>query len=538
MESMFASQRSHRAPLLLVSLFVLALGLNACDQGADEGNLALSTALNGSTHDVEGFLFEIVCDDGFTLTEYVSLENEPLPSWLDSSAGPGHPFADLLALVPPGDCVVTATPMQDPDTPSEDCAPVTAAFTVFPGQTTELTLMAECRSEPDGAVDIAVGLNDAPQILDLVLKPGKFICVGEKLPIYLDAIDPNGDAILIEWEVTGWPEAPAPGDFSLTPATGADVTFVGNTVGPYEITVTVTDSYGSTTSLSFPVHALPCEVCCETAIGWTIVPTDECPPNQQVAFELCEDSCACPDGYDPTPDGSQCVSTDTVAATGSASLEVCAGRDHFNYGAYGANYPGGTIVPNTFWGPGVLSDSDPNNDGRLNTIGVWACDNVPGDFLDNPVGEWIGFSVCLDIAEAGDYMVGMAADNQARFYINNDPIPTLSLLGNSVNNFRYWWLEVVTLAAGPNIITLEGRNNGQIAAYGAEISGPFTAGSLSSDAAMIAADYEGNLIWSTGDMIGQSFTIGETSGYQCPDGYVLSTCGDPECILIDYVDCQ
>ena len=81
---------------------------------------------------------------------------------------------------------------------------------------------------------------------------------------------------------------------------------------------------------------------------------------------------------------------------------------------------------------------------------------------------------------------------------------------------------------------MEGYNDHGAASFGAEISGPFPPGSLPTDQHMIDADYANHIVFSTGEMVGQSFTLGEDSGWTCPDGYSLNLCGvDPACTLVE-----
>jgi len=517
------------------AILVLVSGCGVDDSTSEtEGLVVIHSALTLSTHDVAGILYEVECDDGTMISEYVELETGPMPTWLDPDAGPGHPFADLFSLLPAGECTVTATPMQDPDTPSEECAPVSETFTVIPGETVEITLMAQCVGEDAGAVDIVVGLNSPPMITDLEMNPGKFICEGEPLELTVSVEDPNGDAVTVTWQVTDWPENPAPGTYSLTPTSGTVVSFQSATVGPHEVIVIATDPYGASTSLTFPIHVMECDVCCKLDDGYTIVSFEECPDGSQVPMDLC-DSCQCPDGFDVTPDGLGCILVEVDDAIyNGVTFDVCPGNAIPQYSVFGAIYPGGATFSDPFFGQLGQTAAD----GRLNNVGVWACDPVTGATGTQPFGEWIGFTACIDIPEAGDYLVAGGGDNQFRLFLNNDPTPVLIKTGSSVENFRRWWVRSLSLSAGLNIITLEGRNNGNVAAFGAEISGPFPAGSLGTDADMIAADYAGNIVFSTGDMIGGQFTTGETSGYSCPDGYALSFCeGKPECVRIQQAEC-
>ncbi len=516
------------------ALLVLTSGCGVDESTSGTNGLAVfHGALTLSTHDVSGILYEIECEDGTMITEYVELGTGPMPTWLDPNAGPGHPFADLFSLLPAGECTVTATPMQDPDTPSKVCAPVSETFTVIPGETVEITLMAQCVGEDAGAVDIVVGLNDPPVLLALDMDPGKFICEGEPLQLTVSVEDPNGDVVTVSWQVTDWPENPAPGTYTLTPNFGTVVSFQSDTVGPHEVVVTATDPYGASTSLTFPIHVMECDVCCKLN-GYQVVPFEECPDGSQVSMDLCL-SCQCPDGFDVTPDGLGCISIATEDAIyNGVTLDVCPGNQIPEYSVYGAIYPGGTTFASPYFGQSGQTSSD----GRLNNVGVWACDPATGQSGTQPFQEWIGFTACIDIAEAGDYLVGAGGDNAFRLFLNNDPTPVLTKTGSNIENFRRWWVRSVSLSAGLNVITLEGLNNGNVAAFGAEISGPFPAGSLVTDADMIAADYAGNIVFSTGDMVGSQFTTGENSGYSCPDGFALSFCeGVPECVRIQEAEC-
>ncbi len=576
---------------------VATMGLAACSGtiSTDATATITSTVTAASDRDVNGFYYEIECDNGFSLSEYVELETETLAPWLDPAAGENHLFSDLLATIPPGHCEVSATPMQNPKKPSEDCAPVSGEFDVSPGHTTEIVLMAQCKGDPDGGGDIVVGLNDPPVITGIDLDIGKFICVGEPVQISLTAEDPNGDAIEISWQVLVWPEAPAAGTFSFSPAIGSPVDFVAHTVGSYEISVTVTDTYGATTSLSFPIHVQECDICCKTDQGFLVIPASECPDGQIALMDYCEDTCCklethlivpagecpasqvlpmdyceevccqtvkepiitwaayckddlvlpmeeceickCPEGFNLTPDGESCIRTDSVEATASQTIyHVCKALTNPNYSMLGAIYPGGTVLQAAPWGTGYNASIS-----RLNDVGVWACDSALYDEgltfpTQTPTHEWIGFTTCIDIAESGEYLVGTGADNRMRFSVNGNMV--FEKDSSDIDNFRYWWIKPVTLSAGLNIIEIEGLNDGQAVAFGAEIAGPFLPGSLATDADMMAADYLNNIIFSTLDAIDGVFDLGQLSGYQCPDGYALNTCDQkPICTLIEYAGC-
>jgi hypothetical protein len=616
------------------------------------GNAIIHQALTLSTHDVTGILYQIDCIDGTSITEYVDLNDGAMPTWLDSSAGEGHPFADLFTVLPATECTVTATPMQNETTPSEECAPVSETFTVIPNETIELVLISQCGGVAPGAGDFVTILNDPPVLTDLDMNPGKFICTGETLELTVSGYDPNGDQITVEWTVIDWPGAPAPGSYTLTPNTGTVVSFVADVEGPYMLNVTGTDTYGAATSLDFPVHVSDCDVCCKLddgfqilpefecpegqeapmefcpdvcckldegfeilpagecpeanqtsmemcidvccklndgsfevlpagecpggnvapeefcadvcckLVGYELIPADECPAGQVATMDHCEvccdtkdgiiivpmnecqedlilpmemcDSCDCPEGFDVTPDGLECIQVLTEATLQpTTTYQVCAGNQLEEYSVYGAIYPDGGAETSSYWG----EPSQTVADGKLNNTGIWTCEPLIGN-TQAPVGEWIGFSVCLDIEQSGDYLVGMGADNSIRFFLNNATSAIFQKLGDYNVNFRNWWVNPIHLNSGLNIVMLEGFNWGKWASFGAEISGPFPAGSLMTDGDMMAADYAGNIVFSTADQIGGNFTTGENSGLSCPAGYILNTCGaEPVCVRIERTNC-
>jgi hypothetical protein len=306
---------------------------DAGDLPAGSGTASIAMALTASPHDVAGFLYEIVCDNGFTSTEYAPLEDEFMPPWLDPNAGPQHFFADLFAVIPPGTCQVTATPMQDPNTPSEECSPATGTFVVQAEQTTEIVLWSQCQGDPVGAGDIVVGLNDPPVITSLDLYPSKFICTGENLEIKVGAEDPNGDPLTYTWQVTDWPENPNPGAFTLTPDL-VDIyhaTFIAGTSGYYEITVTISDPSGASTQLTFPVHVSQCDVCCfirEKAIHVWFHTEQECTLNHGIVVDdercIADVCCALPDGTFDLLTAEECKSSQGhEAASRKYCEEVC-----------------------------------------------------------------------------------------------------------------------------------------------------------------------------------------------------------------------
>lgn len=527
----------------------MLLGATACVGGApgiDQGALQLTVDLLADT-DVAGFTYTVTqvdCDTGepieppYVETFTEDLEDAFLPggngTFEDApyDAGSTHLFSDHFFWLPEGCYDVVAQPVDADGNPSGDCAPATAdAVPVFDGQVTEIVLISQCEGDPAGGLDIVATLNHPPEILDVTYDDSKFTC--DEVTVCIEVYDPDGDPMDIVWSPKDPTQRPddvtvevtedgttifcstwtfdEPGTQWVT-ATVYDIAYdgQGNPVPIEQLLEQQGDAYPSHDDLTFPIHVLDEEFCL----------------------------CGCPEGFEPTPAFDACIrTTETDVFLNDVTYQVCKAETNNNYSRDGAQYPDGTIVENSFWGE-YYGDLD----SRLNTVGVWACDpdsiNTGETYATTtPTQEWIGFAVCLDLEEAGDYIVGIAADNQVRFRVNGTTIVNWNT--NATTNFTYWWNLPVPLSSGLNVIEMEGYNQSQAASFGAEIAGPFASGSLVDDASMIAADYENNILWSTLDIIGEPFTLGEASGYSCPEGWVLNLCGDaPVCTLIEKIPCE
>ncbi|MFT5684826.1 MAG: hypothetical protein ACI8RZ_005771 [Myxococcota bacterium] len=247
-----------------------------------------------------------------------------------------------------------------------------------------------------------------------------------------------------------------------------------------------------------------------------------------------EDDCECPEEYVALPDDDGCIRQTEVEPTYEGEpAYVCPITPYFAYGMLGVRYPGGEALQSEYWG-----QNDSNSNGPLNRIGVWGCEKGDTVAGSNPVGEWIGFSVCLDLKKAGDYLLGAGSDNRMRLYI--DGAKVFERDDGQTSSFNYWWLTGVSLQSGEHTAELHGYNDGSIAGFGAEIVGPFPSGSLSADDDVVMKlDYEGNIAWSTADAIGQAFELGEDSGWTCPDGSFFDACAEkPVCIILEEAECQ
>jgi hypothetical protein len=273
-------------------------------------------------------------------------------------------------------------------------------------------------------------------------------------------------------------------------------------------------------------------------------------------------NCGCPPGYVPDASGLNCVKTTSVPAINNGTTYTIApGNTCGCYGQSGARfyqditalsfpikYPNcsnhnlvdnaahtltiqNLVTGTLLWGNGTVAS------GRLNNAGIWT--NLSG----TPTCEFIGFSACIDVPEDGVYCVGMAADNATRFSVDSQLIveidntctgsPCISGAGGNTFTFNYWHVFPITLTAGQHIITLEGKNYGVLAAFAAEVynATPAQLAAMTTTTQLTAVT-----IFTTANRTGQAFQSGTNSGYSCPDGYSLDTCGtDIVCSIFESV---
>jgi hypothetical protein len=278
----------------------------------------------------------------------------------------------------------------------------------------------------------------------------------------------------------------------------------------------------------------------------------------------------CPPGFTATPSNDACKRVEQYSAQFLGNGPTIVKGDGFsgystsvrfypsidNNGALPVLYPygagstlkdqtGGTITPlvinttNTYW---VTNGTSSTTVGKLNNAGISA-----------DTAQWLGFSECINIAQAGTYYVGLGADDYCRFKINGKLI--VSLTGNSGSAPCYapngaphevWSVFPVYLNSGINLIEMEGLNWPQFAnsgcpgagggtnysAFAAEIYKP------TSFAALTAAtnDTQAGVIFSTRNKIGSFFDLSSpysggatTIGYTCAfgSGYALNKCNTP-----------
>jgi hypothetical protein len=225
---------------------------------------------------------------------------------------------------------------------------------------------------------------------------------------------------------------------------------------------------------------------------------------------------------------------------GPSSGITCTTLGTFNsaVGCICNNCYGPQFLRNNIWGGnGNLSF------GRLNNTAIWS--NTSPDSYGNypPLNQWIGFSYCIDIPNSETYYIGLGGEDEFRFRINGQEIvtsfggfkPNLPAQPNTEFAFRYWSVFPYTFNPGFNVIEVEGINKSYKAGFGVEIY----SGSISALTAVTTTSTLSALtIFSSIDLVGQTFDLGENSGYSCPEGYSLVVCdGPPYCAQILQTPC-
>lgn len=427
-----------------------------------------------------------------------------------------HLFADAFQALPAGCYDVSVQPLDADGAPSDNCAPaVEPAVEVLDGQVTEVLLVSQCQSDATlGALDAIAAINHAPELVNAYYEPSKFTCQ-RQTTICVVAQDPDNDPLTLgiprvpegvilslqepmqsdegQWTLCVDVEVPGPGQYPIS-LTVFDQMY--NADGRLVTVESILGEGGSSSdSITLPVHSMEEEACI----------------------------CDCPEGFALNAAGDACERYEEAPAVFNGQvLNVCEGDDLDEYGALGGQFPDGLIVTNSFFGDGF-----DNPDGRLNAVGIWSCE---------PVGrEWIGFSACVVVEEAGEYVLGAAGDDESRLFVDGQPV--FSQSGQAA--FRTWWMTPVQLTPGVHVIEMQGRDSGVAATLGAEIYGPFPAGSTIDDQTMAGLDYANNIFWSTGDQLGGVFHSGATTGYSCPEGTSLNLCADePVCTGYQQIACE
>jgi hypothetical protein len=237
------------------------------------GSLRAAIEMGPSTHDVTSVRFDLVapdsgCDAPALATLTVPLEAELAPAAVSGSEAAAHHFASGLFTVAPGDYRACATPLRS-DSSSDECAQASDVTTVEAEHATQLTLVSQCEGAPAGGVEVAVELNDPPQITEVTVTESTFITDCESAHISVTAEDPNEDALTYAWSVVS-----GPASASLHPSDAA-ATFSGGP-GEFVLRVVATDTHGAEASFSFAIHVT--EATCVVPPDVESIITSRCAP--------------------------------------------------------------------------------------------------------------------------------------------------------------------------------------------------------------------------------------------------------------------
>ena len=223
--------------------------------GARLGRInAALTVPQDAKHDIVMVQFNVVaadgdCSDQPLATTTTAIEEEALVPSLETALEVGYTaFADGLMTLPPGDYKVCVQPLKADGSASDECASAEATASVFSELTTEIVVVSQCDGIANGALDVVATFNDPPLITDIKIGESKFITTCETATIDITAEDPNKDDLTYSWEQVSGPNS---GAFV---GTGASATFAPSVAGDYEFKVTVFDTTGAKTSLTFPIH--------------------------------------------------------------------------------------------------------------------------------------------------------------------------------------------------------------------------------------------------------------------------------------------
>jgi len=234
---------------------------------------------------------------------------------------------------------------------------------------------------------------------------------------------------------------------------------------------------------------------------------------------------SCLPGYSKSADGTFCYK-DTLAMRVD-SAKVCEGSTDYRYSISGAYIYSSFNVDNTITARTPINNTTGsfwiNSDaisGPLIRTGIWVC---PASTSAITTGKWYGFSRNFQIQNAKTYFIGIGADNRSRISI--DGVLIHENKTNDMDNFQIWHIYPIYLSAGSHIITLEGYNESDVAAFGAEIYN-------NTEAEIRAANGYGkgaglvDTIFSTRNLRNQYLSF-ETGDYKCPNGYTLNASTNP-----------
>lgn len=267
-------------------------------------------------------------------------------------------------------------------------------------------------------------------------------------------------------------------------------------------------------------------------------------------IELCDctPGCGCPEGYVLLPDGVTCEQVLTAPAVQNpTTYAVQAVQQLSGYGLNGANlFEDITtkILPikgylttwkdNNGTGPALNFTNllpSPNAftvwQDRLRKVGI-------RPFPRPIVPEWTGITCCITVPETKLYCIGFAADDFVRISINGVLYIQRIPPNSNPDTYIIWHIMPLTLNAGINNIQYEVRGESPPDALGFEVydATPAQLSIVTTEAELIPY-----IKYSSESLLPPNpqayFDIGGvSSGYTCPEGYVLSTCDGITCTQV------
>ena len=175
----------------------------------------------------------------------------------------------------------------------------------------------------------------------------------------------------------------------------------------------------------------------------------------------------------------------------------------------------------------------------------------------------VSLDFCVQVQTTKQYLIGIAGDNEVLLYIDGvlqvylRAQKSFDSQGNpgsgsiSTRPFNYWHVFPVTLTSGQHILTLQGINESNDDAFGAEVydislqdfQNQFTNAAVGpGDCGNAEGDIDPYIIFSTGDFVNvtppaQIPDLSQPGEWSCPDGSVPNVCGGiPNCEVISKVD--
>jgi hypothetical protein len=232
--------------LAFASILAIAAGCGG-GRGDAVGRLRASLNATAAPADVSAVLVAVVGATQSCDAPPIASVTLALAASAAADGGVAGRSVETVFLLSPGSYRVCATPMDANGQPSGVCARAEAAVDVMAGMTSEVSVVSQCATTPNGGIDTTITFNEPPQITGLTLPPPGAVVACQPISLTATARDPNGDAISFAWTIAGGPAG------ARIDGTGAAVQLVVAQPGEYQVRVTVTDPFEATAALVFPI---------------------------------------------------------------------------------------------------------------------------------------------------------------------------------------------------------------------------------------------------------------------------------------------